>query len=118
MDVVANTIPQAAVGSKANPVVTAMMREVILGQDPAGYMSNCRVIAGAKPPEYGKVQQPVLIIVGEEDKSAPLEAVEKMFSEIGAAVKKLAVLDGVGHWQCLEAPEEVCKHILKFYKQI
>jgi pimeloyl-ACP methyl ester carboxylesterase len=118
MEGMANTIPNAALGSKASGLVKAMIRELLLGQDPAGYVSNCRVIAGAKPPDYDKIKIPVLVIAGEEDKSAALDLVKKMYGEIGTEEKKLVVLEGIGHWQCLEAPELVAKHILDFYHEI
>lgn len=28
--------------------------------------------------------------------------------------KKLEILEGVGHWHCVEASEEVAKHIAEF----
>ena len=31
--------------------------------------------------------------------------------------KHLEVLDGVGHWHCVEAPEAVSHHMLGFLKQ-
>jgi pimeloyl-ACP methyl ester carboxylesterase len=118
MEAMANSIPQAAVGSKASSLVKVMIRELLLGQNLQGYISNCRVIAGAKPPDYAKVQVPVLVIAGAEDKSAPLDAVRKIYDETGTEKKKLIVLEGVGHWHCLEAPEAVGKHILDFYHEI
>lgn len=118
MEAMANTIPNAAVGSRASPLVKAMIRELLLGQDPEGYISNCRVIAEATPPAYGDVKIPVLVIAGEEDKSAPLDGVQRMFGEVGTEEKKLVVLEGVGHWQCLEAPERVAKGIVDFYHSI
>lgn len=77
MQPMADTIPQAAVGKKASPLAKAFIRELLLGQDPAGYISNCRVIVTAKPPNYSKISVPVLILAGEEDKSAPLEGCQR-----------------------------------------
>jgi pimeloyl-ACP methyl ester carboxylesterase len=114
----ADSIPQAAVGSKASPLAKAFIRELLLAQDPAGYVSNCRVIVNAKSPQYSKISVPVLILAGSEDKSAPMEGCEKMFEEIGSSKKRLIVLDGVGHWHCLEAHEEVVQKILGFYGEI
>jgi pimeloyl-ACP methyl ester carboxylesterase len=102
MEPLANTIPDAATGSKASPLAKASIRELLLAQDPRGYVSNCRVIASAKAPDYRNIQGPVLILAGEEDKSAPLEGCEKMFSEIGTEEKKLVTLKEVGHWHCIE----------------
>lgn len=118
MQAMADSIPQAAVGKKASPLVKAFIRELLLGQDPAGYVSNCRVIVNAKPPNYSKIGVPVLILAGAEDKSAPLEGCEKMFAEIGASSKRLEVMQGVGHWHCLEAFEEVVQVIQTFYHEM
>ncbi|KAF2134499.1 alpha/beta-hydrolase [Dothidotthia symphoricarpi CBS 119687] len=118
MQVMADTVPYAAVGKNASPLAKAFIRELLLGQDPAGYCSNCRVIVNAKPPNYGKINIPILILAGEEDKSAPLEGCEKMFGEMGTSEKKLEIMQGVGHWHCLEAFSEVTDLILAFYHEI
>ncbi|KAK2604775.1 hypothetical protein N8I77_007675 [Diaporthe amygdali] len=116
MEAMANTIPTAATGAKAGPLVTAFIRELLLGQDKAGYLSNCRVIANATRPRYESVQCPVLLLAGEEDKSAPLETSKKMFEEFGTETskKQLEVLSGVGHWHCIEAPAVVGDKIVEF----
>lgn len=112
----ANTIPTAATGAKAEPLVAALIRELLLGQDKAGYLSNCRVIANAPRPRYENVQCPVLLLAGEEDKSAPLETSKKMFEEFGteSSNKHLEVLSGVGHWHCIEAPVMVGDKVVEF----
>lgn len=102
MEPLANSIPEMATGSKASPLARAFIRELLLAQDKWGYVSNCRVIARAKPPDYGKIKVPVLIIAGEEDKSAPLEGCKKMLEQLGSKQKRLEVMEGVGHWQCIE----------------
>jgi pimeloyl-ACP methyl ester carboxylesterase len=118
MQPMADSIPQAAVGTKASPLAKAFIRELLLAQDPAGYISNCRVIVNAKAPKYGEISVPVLILAGSEDKSAPMEGCEKMFGEMGTSEKRLEVLQGVGHWHCLEAHEEVVEKILGFYESV
>ncbi|PVH97210.1 alpha/beta-hydrolase [Periconia macrospinosa] len=118
MEAMANTIPNAALGSKASLLAKGFMRELLMGQNPAGYCSNCRVIINAQPPNYGKIAVPVLILAGEEDKSAPLKGCQKMFEEMGTTEKKLEVMKGVGHWHCIEAFEEVGQKILDFYHEI
>ncbi|KAI4914815.1 hypothetical protein J4E90_004849 [Alternaria incomplexa] len=118
MQPMADSIPHAAVGKKASPLVKAMIRELLLSQDPAGYISNCRVIINAKPPQYSKISVPVLMLAGEDDNSAPLEGCKKMFEEIGSSEKKLEIMEGVGHWHCLEAFDEVAKLIEGFYHEI
>lgn len=118
MQPMADTIPSAAVGKKAPALAKALIRELLLGQDPAGYISNCRVIVNATPPNYSKINVPVLILAGEEDKSAPLEGCKKIFEEIGSSEKKLEIMPGVGHWHCLEAVDDVVKLIQAFYHEI
>ena len=118
MEPMASTIPAAATGKKASPIARSFIRELLLAQNPAGYISNCRVIANAKPPNYAKIAVPILILSGEEYKSAPLEGCEKMFEHMGTGEKKMEILKGVGHWHCVEAFEEVGKQILSFYHEI
>ncbi|KAF2711772.1 alpha/beta-hydrolase [Pleomassaria siparia CBS 279.74] len=117
MEAMANSIPQAAVGKNASPLAKAFIRELLLGQDPAGYISNCKVIVNAKPPAYGEIKVPILIIAGEEDKSAPLEGCQRMFDEMKTE-KKLEIIKGVGHWHCLEAFADVGRLMLDFYHEI
>lgn len=118
MQPMADTVPDTAVGKKASSLAKAFIRELLLGQDPAGYCSNCRVIVNARPPDYGKISIPVLILAGEEDKSAPLEGCQKMFEQIGSGEKKLEIMKGIGHWHCLEAYDQVVDLIEAFYYKI
>jgi pimeloyl-ACP methyl ester carboxylesterase len=117
MDPLANSLPFSAPAKSASPIVRSFIRELLLGQDPAGYISHCRILINAKPPVYGKINVPVLIIAGEEDKTAPVEGCQKMFDEMNTE-KKLEILKAVGHWQCLEDFAEVGKQILNFYHDI
>ena len=107
MEAMADTIPTAATGSEATAVHRAFVRELLLGQSVEGYVSNCRVIERAGAPEYGKVECPVLIVAGEEDKSAPLEGCKTILEGLGAKDKRLEVLKGCGHWHCIEKAAEV-----------
>lgn len=118
MQPLADSIPDAAVGKKASLLAKGMIRELLLSQDPAGYVSNCRVIINASPPRYSKISVPVLILAGAEDKSAPLEGCKKMFGEMKSSEKRLEVMEGIGHWHCLEAFDEVAKLIEGFYHEI
>jgi pimeloyl-ACP methyl ester carboxylesterase len=60
------------------------------------------------------VQCPVLIIAGEEDKSAPLKGCQFIFEELSSREKRLEVLKGVGHWHCVEASDEVGRLVKDF----
>lgn len=109
IEAMANTIPNGATGPGATALQKAFIREMLLAQSPEGYIANCKAIQNASPPEYAKVKCPMLIVAGSVDKSAPLEGCQRIFGELGteAGSKRLEVLEGVGHWLCVEAPEEV-----------
>ncbi|KAJ4388563.1 hypothetical protein N0V93_006021 [Gnomoniopsis smithogilvyi] len=117
MSAMAETIPFSAPGQGASPLVRAFIRELLLGQSSPGYLSHCRVICNAKRPSYEDIEAPLLLIAGEEDKSAALSLCVKMFDEAGSRDKSMEVLKGVGHWHCLEAPDMVAKKILGFLKE-
>jgi esterase/lipase len=114
MESMANTIPFGAVGSRSTPLQKAFIRELISGQDPKGYAALCRAIASAKPADYAAVKAPFLLIAGEEDKSASMEGCQFIFDHVSSEKKSLEVLNGVGHWHCIEAADEVGELIAKF----
>lgn len=120
METMADTVPWAAVGSNAKRIHSAFIRELILGMNPAGYISLCKIISDSwkSPPRYEKVSCPVLIIAGEEDKSAPLSGCEKIMDALGTKEKNMNVMKGVGHWHCIEAPEDVGSMVVDFMKQL
>lgn len=110
----ANTIPSAAVGSRSTPLQKAFIRELLLGQDPKGYAALCRAIATARPPDYGAMRAPFLLIAGAEDKSASMEGCRYIFEHVSSQKKTLEALEGVGHWHCIEASEQVGGLIARF----
>lgn len=124
MQLMADTVPYSAVGSCATSLHHAFIRELLLANQPDGYISMCRVIVGAaeeqNTPDYGKVACPVLIVAGDEDKSAPLEGCRRMLEECGTVEgeKRMEVLEGVGHWMVVEAAEEVGKKMVGFFRAV
>lgn len=110
----ANTIPNGATGRNATAIQKGFIREMLMAQDPEGYIANCKAIEHATPPDYANVKCPTLIIAGDQDKSAPLSGCEYILGELGANQKTLEVLQGVGHWHCIEAPNEVGPLICAF----
>jgi pimeloyl-ACP methyl ester carboxylesterase len=109
----ADSIPTSATGSKATPLARAFIRELVLGQTPEGYISLCNVIVHASPPKYANIKCPTVIIAGDEDKSAPIDGCKTIQSGIGENAK-LKVIESIGHWHCIEAPEEVVQIITHF----
>lgn len=109
MEAMATTIPNGATAASAASLVRAFIRELLISQDPEGYNSLCRAIAEAPVPEYARVKVPLLILAGDEDKSAPLDGCKKICETYGSenGRKEVKVLSGVGHWHVLEDPGRV-----------
>ncbi|KAI4594782.1 hypothetical protein KJ359_007585 [Pestalotiopsis sp. 9143b] len=119
MEAMADTIPAAATGPKATETQRAFIRALLLSQSPEGYNSLCKAISDAQPPDYVHSNSPVLILSGSHDKTSPLEAAKKIQSSWGCPVPaKLEVLEGVGHWHCIEDADEVEKHIKAFAAEL
>jgi len=79
-------------------------------------MSLCRVIITAKVPHYEAITAPLLLIAGSDDKTAPMEGCKEILRRYGTSeeLKGIKVLNGVGHWHCIEAGAVVAKHIENF----
>jgi pimeloyl-ACP methyl ester carboxylesterase len=120
LEILANTIPKGATGSKSGPIHHAFIRSLILGTRPEGYISLCSSISKARKPNYSAVKAPLLLLAGGDDKTAPLASSQAILEAYGTESQKktLEILDGVGHWHCVEAPEEVSRFILAFIKSI
>ncbi|OBT82747.1 hypothetical protein VE02_09101 [Pseudogymnoascus sp. 03VT05] len=116
MGPLAATIPTAATGSRARTLVHAFVRALLLGSDPAGYVSLCHAIAEAVVPACADVRAPLLVLAGGEDNSALLEGVEAIMEGCGSANKEMRILMGVSHWHVLEAWEEVGEIIAGFLR--
>lgn len=108
----ANTVPQTATGPHTTQLQKSFIREMIMSQDPAGYIANCKAIQAAKAPDYEKVECPFYIISGEVDKSAPPEGCKLIHdSLVNVRDKKIDYISSMGHWYCVEDPELVGKLI-------
>ena len=90
------------------------MRELLMSQEPKSYASHCQVIIDAENPDLASIKMPVLIIAGDEDKSAPLEGCQYLHDNLGTTSKWLKVFNGVGHWHCIEADDRVAAEIDAF----
>jgi esterase/lipase len=114
----ADSIPRAATGSKSTSLHHAFIRELILGQVPVGYIAHCEAIINAEKPDYSTIKLPLLIIAGSDDKSAPLDGCRYILDSVASSKKDLKILEGVGHWHCIEAGEEVGRAIAEFVTSI
>ncbi|GJN82764.1 hypothetical protein PLIIFM63780_006309 [Purpureocillium lilacinum] len=120
MEGVAAVVPSAATGPKATATQQAFIRTLLLAQSPEGYKSLCRTIQRANRPQYEDIKCPLLIIAGSHDKTSPLGGSEHILQSWGAgeSQKRLEVLQGVGHWHCIEAAEEVLGLVSGFAAQL
>ncbi|EAW11493.1 alpha/beta fold hydrolase [Aspergillus clavatus NRRL 1] len=114
MEPMSNTIPNAATGSQTSPLAKSFIRELLLGQNPKGYAALCQAVANSPVVDYSTITVPFLLIAGEEDKSAPLDSCKYIFDRVSSEKKKMEVLPKVGHWHCIEAPDQVGKTIVDF----
>ncbi|KAI1875881.1 uncharacterized protein JN550_002167 [Neoarthrinium moseri] len=115
MEAMADTIPAAATGSKSTATHRAFIRALLLSQTSEGYNSLCKAISDAEPPQYSDSRSPLLILSGSDDKTSPLAAAEAILKSWNADVSTaLEILDGVGHWHCIEAADEVANRIKAF----
>jgi pimeloyl-ACP methyl ester carboxylesterase len=110
------SIPAAATGRLATSLHHAFIRSLILRTSAEGYISLCRVISTAIVPSYAAITAPLLLIAGSDDKTSPMEGCEEIIKSYGTkeALKNFKVLDGIGHWHCIEAGDVVAKHIKDF----
>ncbi|KAL9110557.1 MAG: hypothetical protein Q9227_004915 [Pyrenula ochraceoflavens] len=127
MEALANTIPSAATAKSSTPLTRAFIRELLMGQSVEGYVSNCRVIAGAEEGGFGYKGLEkgmgkggkVLVVAGEEDGIASLEGCRGVVEQIngegeGEGKGRMEVVSGCGHWHCVEKPEEVGRLVAAF----
>ena len=96
-----------------DPAAAALVRELVLRQDPEGYARNCLALAGTPDPGPVDPALPLLLLTGDEDKVGPPAASHGIAEAHGSAV--VEVFDGCGHWTALEKPAEVTAHLLKFF---
>ncbi|TPX11821.1 uncharacterized protein E0L32_007558 [Thyridium curvatum] len=120
MEAMADTIPVAATGSRSTQTHKAFIRALILSQKVEGYAGVCQAIAQAERPQYSKAKSPVLILAGSEDKTSPVADSRVILEEWGSddKSKRLEILEGVGHWHCIEAADEVGDKILNLLSQL
>lgn len=112
MSQIANTVSAGAVSkytAATNPSAQAFIRHLVLTSNPEGYAATCRALANAPKIDGKAAPCPVSIIGGKEDYLAEAEAVNSWASEIPDGKGSAIVLEDVGHWGAIEAPQEVGK---------
>lgn len=111
---VANTVSAGAVSkhtAATNPSAQAFIRHLVLSTNPDAYAAACRALANAPKINGSSIATPVSIVGGKEDYLAGPDLVHAWANEIPAGQGSAVVLDNVGHWGAIEAPQEVGKAI-------
>lgn len=115
---IADQIVQAATSSHTkqhNPVAVALVREMIMRQDPAGYAANCEALAAAEAADAARITCPTLLVTGEDDAVAPPSVTRALAEKIRGA--RTQVLPRCGHWTTFEAAGEVQGLVKEFLSQ-
>jgi 3-oxoadipate enol-lactonase len=113
---VADGLLQVAISAETRahqPAVVALVRELLMAQDPEGYAQTAEALAVAKAADLAAIACPTLLLTGDEDGVAPPPAVRKLAGAIAGA--EFRVYAGCGHWTPLERPREVTEAMLEFY---
>ena len=118
MESIADAILEGGFSSytKTNQAVMGLVRSLLQNNAPEGYAASCRALAEAKAISHRDVEVPVLLLVGDEDKTTPLPMSKTLYKNFPNA--ELVVLPNCGHWATIEKPNEVNGAILKFFNTI
>jgi pimeloyl-ACP methyl ester carboxylesterase len=113
---IANAIVAAGTSddTKVNqPAATAFVRESLMAQPPEGYARNCEALAAALSANLSAVACPVMLITGDQDRTAPPDVARSMASTLLHA--EFQVLAGCGHWAPIERAKQVNYALTVFY---
>ena len=95
------------------PVAAALVRELVMRQDPEGYARSCEALAAAEAAEIQHIACPTLLVTGDEDAVGTPSGARAMAERIPGA--RLVILPRCGHWTTLERPAESTAALKEFY---
>lgn len=87
------------------PSAAAFVRESLMSQPPEGYARNCEALADASGADLARIACPVLLITGEEDRTASPDVGRAIASALRHA--ELHLVPACGHWATIERPKQV-----------
>jgi pimeloyl-ACP methyl ester carboxylesterase len=106
-DRIAMSATSASSQARSSLAVNAV-RVSLQSQDREGYAKACDALASAEVPEWDQVKAKVMILTGDEDGVARVDACEEIVGEL-AGKAEVEVLQGVGHWSVFEDVEGVSR---------
>ncbi|KPI42413.1 uncharacterized protein AB675_9488 [Cyphellophora attinorum] len=112
---VVDAIVSAGTSSKSQaerPLAISAVRLSLMGQDPEGYAKACTALSTAPGLEFSKLQCPVSLVTGAEDKTSPPDLCKKYQSQVANCT--LQTLEGVGHWHLFEDVQAVQRLVSDF----
>lgn len=112
---VAEMIVEAATSAETKshrPEIVALIRNMLMRNDPEGYALTCEALAAAEVAPVERIACPTLLITGDEDMTAPASVVKDITQRIPGA--QMHILSRCAHWEMIERPREVSNLILNF----
>ncbi|MBV9218889.1 MAG: alpha/beta fold hydrolase [Methylobacteriaceae bacterium] len=98
----------------SSPLAVALVRELIMRQDPEGYAQGCEALAKADAADHRLIGARTLIVTGDEDPIAPPSVARALGERIKGA--SVVVLDRCGHWATIEKPLECNRRLADFLR--
>jgi pimeloyl-ACP methyl ester carboxylesterase len=120
MIAVADSIVQnatAPAARAANPLVSAAIRELLLGQDAESYAQACEALASAENPDLAAITADTLLLAGEGDKVSPQATLDGMKAGLAGKTIEIATVADCGHWTVTEAPAFVAARTSTFLNE-
>ena len=107
MFAVADTVVAGALSAatrEANPALAGLVREMLLGNDPACYAGHCRaLVAASARDDQPMIACPTLVLEGDQDTVTPLAWAKAVAASIRGA--QLRLVPATAHLTMLERPE-------------
>ena len=118
MQPIADAIVQASTAAntrREQPVTIALIREMLMRQDPEGYARLCEALADAAPPDVASIKCPTLLLTGDEDAIATATGMRAIGARLAGS--RTRVVAKCGHWATFERAKETAAALEEFLLQ-
>ncbi len=90
---------------------------MLLATNVEGYIGTCCALRDADfRSALSRLVQPALVLVGAEDIATPPELGRELAGLIPGA--RFSMIDGAGHLPCIEQPQAVIEHMMRFFREV